>query len=237
MVLHEVERAAPHHGGLIDHQHVAVGEAAAGGVGQVHAQPGHGDRRDAGAGFELGGGTRGDGHPDHLVAGRFPADPGDAEHGRLARSGLADDHVQAVARREEHFHPPPLLEVEVGMGLEGPGQHLGGNLARAITNPGLRRVADAALDAKHLHRRVAAVTDAGSDERPRLGAHLVEFGPRAGEDPHHARAGEQLVGEGDDFGGGGVDGRATAARASRRLKVEANSVSGVARGLDASSKS
>jgi hypothetical protein len=138
VVLNEVKGTAAHHGGFVDHHDVTVGQRVAGGVGQVHAQPGHGDGTDPGAGFELGGRARGDGHPDDLVAGRLPADPGGTEHGRLARPGLADDHIEAVARRQEHFHPPPLFVVEMGIGLKGPGEHCGAHQARAVTDPGPR---------------------------------------------------------------------------------------------------
>ena len=75
----------------------------------------HGGGPDPGGGFECGGGTRGDGHPDDLVALFLPADPGRAQHGRLARPGLADDHIETVTRAQEDLHSPALLEVEMGM--------------------------------------------------------------------------------------------------------------------------
>ncbi len=94
----------------------------------------------------------------------------------------------------------------MGMGVKRPGYHLGAHLSRAGTDASLGGLGDAALDAQHLHRRVAAVSGARSDEGPRSGSHLLQFGARAGEDADDARAGEQLVGEGDDLGGGGVEG-------------------------------
>ena len=94
------------------------------------------------------------------------------EHGRLARPGLADDHLEAVARAEEHLHSEALLEVEMGMGVERPGHPFGAHLARAGTDAALGGLGDAALDAQHLHGRVPAVAEA----RGRRGS-LVWFAP------------------------------------------------------------
>ena len=164
------------------------------------------DGADPGGGFERGGRTRGDGHPDDLVPRFLPADPGGAQHGRLARPGLADDHLEAVARGQEHLHSKALLEVEMGMRVERLGYHLGTHLSRAGTDAEPGGLGDAAFDAQHLHRRVPAVAGARGGESPWPGSDLLHISARAAEDADDARAGEQLVGEGDYLGGGGVEG-------------------------------
>ena len=74
---------------------------------------------------------------------------------------------------QEHLHSEALLEVEMGMGLERPRHPFGAHLARARTDAALGGLGDATLDAQHLHRRVPAVAEAGSDEGPWSGPHLL----------------------------------------------------------------
>ena len=90
--------------------------------------------------------------------------------------------------------------------MKRPCYPFGAHLSRVGTDATLGGLGDVTLDAQHLHRRVAAISRARSDEGPQSGWHLLQLGSRAGEDADDARASEQLVGEGDDLGGGGVEG-------------------------------
>ena len=65
--------------------------------------------------LEVGGRPGGHSRADDPEAGLLPADPGGAEHGGLARPGLADHQVVAVARGEERPDPVGLLDVQMSM--------------------------------------------------------------------------------------------------------------------------
>ena len=71
-----------------------------------------------GAGLEVGGRPRRHRRADDPEAGLLPADPGGTEQGRLARSGLADHQVVAVARGEQGPHTVGLFAVEMGVQRE-----------------------------------------------------------------------------------------------------------------------
>ena len=112
------ELAGADHPGFVDDQHGARPEVAVFAIVERDEQAGDGVAGDAGGGFELGGGTGGEGSADDVMAGALPGVAGGVEAERLAGPGGGDQDIDRASRGGERDDQLDLLVREAGTRCE-----------------------------------------------------------------------------------------------------------------------
>ena len=206
---------------------MAGGEPA--GFPQIGQELGERRAGDAGARLEVGGRPRRHRRADDPVAGLLPADPGGPEHGRLARSGLADHQVVAVARGEQCPDTVGLFAVEMGVESEDVVDRAGGDPAGSFADACDGGADDALLGGQELGGRVAPVAARGRDDVAAPRPDVLGAGIGVGEDPDDAVPFEKSGRQCRASSGVTSNALATALMASRRVNVDPSRVTGIAR--------